>query len=304
MFYLRTLDDTAWSIADVTGPIGTGTHIFDINFTANDQEFNSIRFVDGTESGQVYFDATLVNEYPRGGWVNTAYQNVKIAGGVDATNPSLLSWFRQNAKNLTPSNDDASITDALRNIADAISSGGGGGGSYFEETTIFDGTVAFADGEGSTDVVAPEPTGELSVIIDNADAVLLSWDDSDEYWHNTEDTVEAYGDPLLLWVADIENGSHSVQLTHKVVSAEFAEAVNVAVGGETPSASNVPDTPDPTSGAQWLALKNQRGERYDWAGVPIPQVQGEPAGDPLVFDNTSADYVRLISTEGSNPYRF
>ena len=125
MFYLRTLDDTAWSIADVTGPIGTGTHIFEINFTANDQEYNSIRFVDGVDSGKIYFGATLVNEYPQGGWVNTAYQNVKIAGGVDATNPSLLSWFRQNAKNLTPSNDDASITQALQNIAEAISSGGG-----------------------------------------------------------------------------------------------------------------------------------------------------------------------------------
>jgi len=128
MFYLRTLDDTAWSIADVTGPIGTGTHIFEINFTANDQEYNSIRFVDGADSGKIYFGATLVNEYPQGGWVNTAYQNVKIAGGVDATNPSLLSWFRQNAKNLTPSNDDASITQALQNIAEAISGGGGGGG--------------------------------------------------------------------------------------------------------------------------------------------------------------------------------
>lgn len=139
MFYLRTLDDTAWSIADVTGPIGTGTHIFDINFTANDQEFNSIRFVDGTDSGQVYFDATLVNEYPRGGWVNTAYQNVKIAGGVDATNPSLLSWFRQNAKNLTPSNDDAGITQALQNIAEAISGGGGGGGlPSTEEASVGD----------------------------------------------------------------------------------------------------------------------------------------------------------------------
>ena len=139
MFYLRTLDDTTWSIADVTGPIGTGTHIFDINFTANDQEYSSIRFVDGVDSGKIYFGATLVNEYPQGGWVNTAYQNVKIAGGVDATNPSLLSWFRQNAKNLTPSNDDASITDALRNIADAISSGGGAGGlPSTEEASVGD----------------------------------------------------------------------------------------------------------------------------------------------------------------------
>ena len=183
MFYLRTLDDTAWSIADVTGPIGTGTHIFEINFTANDQEYNSIRFVDGVDSGKIYFGATLVNEYPQGGWVDAAYQNVKIAGGVDATNPSLLSWFRQNAKNLTPSNDDASITKALQDIAEAISGGGGGGGGGgmpadypYETATLFEGNVQYVGSK--TDIKGVTlPLREPLTITINGVATDLFWDE-------------------------------------------------------------------------------------------------------------------------------
>ena len=47
-----------------------------------------------------------------------------IAGGIDATNPTLLAWFKQYAKNATPSGGDADIVNALNDIAEAISDGG------------------------------------------------------------------------------------------------------------------------------------------------------------------------------------
>lgn len=126
--FLHTLDDTSWSIADIIGPIGTGTHNFFINFTANETEYASIRFVGDANSGHVYYDDTLVASYPLTVWEDAAYQQVAIAGGIDATNPTLLAWFKQYAKNATPSGGDADIISALNDIAEAISGGGSGGG--------------------------------------------------------------------------------------------------------------------------------------------------------------------------------
>lgn len=248
MFYLRTLDDTAWSIADVTGPIGTGTHIFDINFTANDQEFNSIRFVDGTESGQVYFDATLVNEYPHGGWVDAAYQNVKIAGGVDATNPSLLSWFRQNAKNLTPSNDDASITKALQDIAEAISGGGGGGempADYpYETTTLFDGNVEYADDIAEIEgLEVPEgPSVEITINGTKTDLFYVEgnrfWSDSHPYDSGNSTIELGYNDDdtMWLWMEDAPDGTYAVKIESNLIDENFEKAVKEIIsetGGST-----------------------------------------------------------------------
>lgn len=71
---LRTLDGTSWSIADVIGAIGTGTNIFNIHFTSNDQEYTSIRFEDGPGFGRVYYGDTLVNARPGTDWVDAKYQ--------------------------------------------------------------------------------------------------------------------------------------------------------------------------------------------------------------------------------------
>lgn len=252
MFYLRTLDDTAWSIADVTGPIGTGTHIFDINFTANDQEYNSIRFVDGTDSGQVYFDATLVNEYPHGGWVDAAYQNVKIAGGVDATNPSLLSWFRQNAKNLTPSNDDASITKALQDIAEAISGGGGGGGGGgmpadypYETTTLFDGNVEYADDLGEIEGLEVPAGASITITINGTKSDLFYYE-ATSLWSDDpnpsalEESIEfgngSDGGPAWLWMKDAPDGTYAVKIEGEGINENFEKAVKEIIsetGGGT-----------------------------------------------------------------------
>lgn len=126
--FLHTLDNTSWSIADIIGPIGTGTHNFLINFTANETEYASIHFVGDANSGHVYYDDTLVASYPRTVWEDAAYQQIAIAGGIDATNPTLLAWFKQYAKNATPSGGDVDIIGALNDIAEAISGGGSGGG--------------------------------------------------------------------------------------------------------------------------------------------------------------------------------
>lgn len=90
----RTLDNTSWSIADIIGPIGIGVHNFSINFTSNDTEYTSIRFVGDADSGSMYYDDTAVATYPLTTWTDVAYQTVTIAGGIDATNPTLLAWFQ------------------------------------------------------------------------------------------------------------------------------------------------------------------------------------------------------------------
>ena len=155
--FLHTLDDTSWSIADIIGPIGTGTHNFFINFTANETEYASIRFVGDAISGHVYYDDTLVASYPLTVWEDTAYQQVAIAGGIDATNPTLLAWFKQYAKNATPSGGDTDIVGALNDIAAAIS--GGGGGSDLPAIESGDAGKVLTVNEGETGTEWATPSG-------------------------------------------------------------------------------------------------------------------------------------------------
>lgn len=153
--FLHTLDDTSWSIADIIGPIGTGTHNFFINFTANETEYASIHFVGDANSGHVYYDDTLVASYPLTVWEDAAYQQVAIAGGIDATNPTLLAWFKQYAKNATPSGGDTDIVSALNDIAAAISGGGGGSDLPAIESGDAGKVLTVNEGETGTEWATP-----------------------------------------------------------------------------------------------------------------------------------------------------
>ena len=132
--FIHTLDDTVWSVADIVGVIGTGTSIFHLTFTANNVIYTCMRFEDdlttlGTPRGKLYFDNVLAVEYPTPGWAATAYQHIEIAGGPDATNPALITWFLRYAKNITATTGSNEIADALGSIADVLSSHSGGIGN-------------------------------------------------------------------------------------------------------------------------------------------------------------------------------
>lgn len=234
----RTLDNTSWSIADIIGPIGIGVHNFSINFTSNDTEYTSIRFVGDADSGSMYYDDTAVATYPLTTWADAAYQTVAIAGGVDATNPTLLAWFQQYAKNMTPSGGDSDIAGALNAIAAAISGGGGGGGMP-ADYPITEGEVIYED----------------SVTIDNSDQpyVVLDIAPSEDMptWTVTINGQKApyttaHGSPAFiaipygiiqqddqLW-AIAEGGSLPVTLSINIAIADsvdenFAKGVKIAL---------------------------------------------------------------------------
>ena len=121
---IRTLGNTMWSIADIVGAIGTGVNIFNLHFTSNGNEYTQMRFVDEADSGRLYYGDTLVNTYPQTNWTDPKYQQVSVAGGFDATNSMLITWFQQYAKNTTPSSTAADIVGALASVAGAIRDSG------------------------------------------------------------------------------------------------------------------------------------------------------------------------------------
>lgn len=84
---LKTLDDTRWVLYDIIGPIGTGTNEFELNFTAGGTKYTRIRFEDTAVGGTLYFDDTVVVNYPTCAWESTQVKTLEIDGGLDAVNP-------------------------------------------------------------------------------------------------------------------------------------------------------------------------------------------------------------------------
>lgn len=245
--FLHTLDDTSWSIADIIGPIGTGTHNFLINFTANETEYASIHFVGDANSGHVYYDDTLVASYPRTVWEDAAYQQIAIAGGIDATNPTLLAWFKQYAKNGTPSGGDVDIVSALKAIAAAISGGGGGGGGMpanypYEFKTLFEGNVEYEDERAEIEGLKV-PAGTPITITINGTKTDLFYDANEMLWGDTnppspEDFTIVFGnghegDPAWLWMKDAPGGTYAVKIEGNGLNENFEDAVKEIAGGSS-----------------------------------------------------------------------
>ena len=122
--YIKTLDDTSWTLYDIIGPIGTGTQRFVLDFSSGATTFTSMTFEGDISEGTLYFDSTPVVSYPACVWADADYKALTIAGGVDAANPSLLAWFSQYARSTSPSSGDNAISTALYGIADAIRESG------------------------------------------------------------------------------------------------------------------------------------------------------------------------------------
>ena len=122
--YIKTLDDTSWTLYDIIGPIGTGTQRFVLDFSSGATTFTSMTFEGDISEGTLYFDSTPVVSYPACVWADADYKALTIAGGVDAANPSLLAWFSQYARSTSPSSGDNAISTALYDIVDAIRGGG------------------------------------------------------------------------------------------------------------------------------------------------------------------------------------
>lgn len=77
-----------------------------INFTSNNQTFDTINPTDASEimwysynNYSVMIDAYNENSTPR--WQNEAYKTIEITGGTDVTNVNLISWLTANATQIT-----------------------------------------------------------------------------------------------------------------------------------------------------------------------------------------------------------
>ena len=102
--------------------MGTGINVFRVNFTSNDTPYTSMRFEDDWNGGKLYYGDTLIVSYPTGAWADKKYQTIEIDGGVDVTNPMLISWLTKYGHSQTANAQTADIASALEAIANAIRS--------------------------------------------------------------------------------------------------------------------------------------------------------------------------------------
>ena len=117
---IKNLSNTKWQLFDNISVIGTGVNVFNINFVAYNTEYSTIKFEDAGKSGNLYYDDTLVCSYPDGEWVNEDYQTIRIDGGKDVTNDSLIIWLKKYGTNSTATVRTSDIVDALRAVEAAL----------------------------------------------------------------------------------------------------------------------------------------------------------------------------------------
>lgn len=122
MCTIKNLSNTGWTIIDNPGIMGTGVNVFKINFVSNSTEYSSMRFEDYGNSGVLFYDDTEIVRYPVGAWADKKYQTIKIDGGVDVTDPMLISWLTKYGRSQTANAQTADIASALEAIANAIRS--------------------------------------------------------------------------------------------------------------------------------------------------------------------------------------
>ncbi len=111
-----TFTKSSGAITDLTGYTWVGNDDLDnytaseyvyVSFSTETTDYTSIHFVgDRTIPFKpilydVAYGSTYVYSYVDDAWTDTAYKTIKITGGTDATNATLISWLQENGT-LTP----------------------------------------------------------------------------------------------------------------------------------------------------------------------------------------------------------
>jgi len=169
--------------SDLTGYTWTGNStltmsltddIFNINFTNNDVNYSSFRFVtspvpDGSLIFLNYDFTTVYQDYGVGGfWFDDFYKTINITGGSDVTNSTLIAWLEENGT-LTAPQPQPSASISIGNLSLAKSFIGD-----IEVSKIFLGNVKLYEKQ------APQPTGWTFGVsgLTNSNPALTRTDDA------------------------------------------------------------------------------------------------------------------------------
>ena len=97
-----------------------------ITFTSNGNTYSSIKYIyQDAYADELYYGSTMVfhnedDEYVS--WVNSAYRKIRITGGNDVTNSTLITWLETNA---TLTSEQEIFEDNMNALADSINTKAG-----------------------------------------------------------------------------------------------------------------------------------------------------------------------------------